>query len=164
MQESPNWINFENPFISLETNLHFLFSTDGMGEKPGKFFFAFFPNYLRYRNCFFSLFFPAFLQPARSRKMNQGNLKIIWTSFFPVTILWANSLSKMPYRILNRFKALLLWEANGRYVMLHFMLIFPFRFSNARSVPQSVLVILCHIKRTYSWKGSSPGTRQFSEC
>lgn len=55
MQESPNWINFGNPFISLETNLHFLFSTDGMGEKPGKFVFAFFPNYLRYRLPFCNL-------------------------------------------------------------------------------------------------------------
>ena len=121
MQESPNWINFENPFISLETNLHFLFSTDGMGEKPGKFVFAFFPNYLRYRKCFFSLFFSCLFVTCKVKKNESGKPEIMWTSFFPVTILWANSLSKMPYRILNRFKALLLRAVNGRYVMLHFM-------------------------------------------
>lgn len=86
MQENPNWINsIENPFTSLETNLHFLFSTDGMGEKPGKFVFAFFPNFSRYRNCFFFFFFPAFLLPCKvkkkSTKMNQGNLKLFGRFF-----------------------------------------------------------------------------------
>lgn len=82
MLESPNWINFENPFISLETNLHFLFSTDGMGEKPGKFVFAFFQIIYVIVIVFFLFFFSCLFVTCKVKKNESGKPEIMWTSFF----------------------------------------------------------------------------------
>lgn len=86
MQENPNWINsIENPFTSLETNLHFLFSTDGMGEKPGKFFLLFFQIFHVIVIVFFLFLSCLFVTLQGQEKVDEnesGKPEIIWTFFF----------------------------------------------------------------------------------